>query len=111
MHANLWQKDFAEKGIIKIVEKTAWTIGTCELDPGIGLVKNWGIVQKFGKSHAGWRKSMGDFVIMLNGKQEENDFHHGPFEVILTTFCLLHILLHMGLLIVRMKTRVKVTVN
>ena len=111
MHANLWQKDFAEKGIIKIVEKTAWTIGTCELDPGIGLMKNWGIVQKFGKSHAGWRKSMADFVIMLNGKQEENDFHHGPFEVILTTSCLLHILFHMVSLIVRKENRVKVTVN
>ena len=27
---------------------------------------------------------MADFAIMLNGKQEENYFHHDPFEVIIT---------------------------
>ena len=72
-----------EKGIIKIEKKIAWTICTCELDTGTGLVKNWEIVQNFKKSHAGWRKLMADFAIMLNGKQKENDFHHDPFEVIL----------------------------
>ena len=47
LHANSWQKDFVEKGITEIEETTALTTGTCELDLGVGMMKNWEITKQF----------------------------------------------------------------